>query len=93
MSPESESNSCQSSSPDDVSPTLHSDQCYTGFTSHPGESSSLMDTSTQYSTANAGTYNYGFYLNIQFIVFVCDIYNDDVRSSGCIVSNGRVINE
>jgi hypothetical protein len=57
VSPESESNSCQSSSPDDVSPTLHSDQCYTGFTSHPGESSSLMDTSTQYSTANAGAHH------------------------------------
>lgn len=55
VSPESENDSSRSSSPDDVSPTLHSDQCYTGVTSHPGESSSLMDTSTQYSTANAGT--------------------------------------
>jgi len=52
-----------------------------------------MDTSTQHSTANAGTCNYGFYLNVQFIVFVWDVYNDDVRSSGCIVSNGRIINE
>lgn len=93
VSPVSESHSGRSSSPDDVSPTLHSDQCYTGVTSHPGESPSLMDTSTQYNTANAGTCNFGFYLNVQFIVFVYDIYNDDVRSSGCLVSNGRIINE
>jgi len=52
-----------------------------------------MDTSTQCSRANSGTYNYGFYLNIRFIVFVYDVYNDDVRRSGCIVSNGTVINE
>lgn len=93
VSPESESYSSRSSSPDDASPTLHSDQCYTGVTSNPGESPSLMDTSTQYSTANAGTCNYGFNLNVQFIVFVYDVYNDVVRISGCIVSNGRIINE
>lgn len=57
VSPESDSNSSWSSSPDDVSPTLHSDQCYTGVTSHPGESSSLMDTSTQCSRANAGAHH------------------------------------
>ena len=70
VSPESESHSSRSSSPDDVSPSLRSDRCCNGVTSQPGESPSLMDTSTQHSTANAGTCNYGFYLNVQFIVFV-----------------------
>jgi hypothetical protein len=93
VSNETESHSSQSSSPDDVSPTLRSDRCYTGITSHPAESPSLIDTSTQYSTANAGTCSYGFYLNVQFIVYVCDVFNEDVSSSGCIVSSGRVINE
>jgi hypothetical protein len=93
MSPETESHSSRSSSPDDVSPTLHSDRCYAGVASHPGESPSPTGSSTQYSTANAGTCNYGFYLNVQFMVFLYDIFNDDVRSSGCIVSDGRVINE
>ena len=79
VSPESENNSSWSSSPDDVSPTLRSDQCYTGVASHPGESPSLMHTSTQYSTANAGTCIYGFYLNVQFIVFVYDVYNEDFQ--------------
>jgi hypothetical protein len=32
-----------------------------GATSHPGESPSLLDTSTQYSTAAAGTANTCFY--------------------------------
>lgn len=54
-SPDVQSRSSRASSPDELTPTLCSDRCYMGATSHPGESPSLMDTSTQYSTAIAGT--------------------------------------
>jgi hypothetical protein len=56
-SPDVQSRTSRASSPDELTPTLCSDRCYMGAASHPGESPSLMDASTQYSTATAGTVN------------------------------------
>ncbi|KAJ4440809.1 hypothetical protein ANN_10655 [Periplaneta americana] len=52
-SPEVQSRSSRASSPDELTPTLCSDQCFTAATARPTESPSLMETSTQYSTATA----------------------------------------
>lgn len=56
-SPDVQSRSSRASSPDELTPTLCSDRCYMGATSCPGESPSLMHTSTHYSTAAAGAHH------------------------------------
>lgn len=53
VSPEVQSRSSRASSPDELTPTLCSDQCFPIATARPTESPSLMETSTQYSTATA----------------------------------------
>ncbi|PSN40187.1 hypothetical protein C0J52_12896 [Blattella germanica] len=53
-SPDDQSQSSRASSPDELTPTLCSEQCYAAATSRAGESPSLMETSTHYSTAPAG---------------------------------------
>lgn len=62
-SSEVQSRSSRASSPDELTPTLCSDQCYVGVTSQPLDSPGLMDTTTQHNTENIGTCNYKFYLN------------------------------
>ncbi|XP_021928938.1 protein goliath isoform X2 [Zootermopsis nevadensis] len=56
-SPEVQSRSSRASTPDELTPTLCSDQCYVGVIPQPVESPGTMDTSTNYSTATAGAHH------------------------------------